>query len=121
MLKKKKVIDASTSSSVPLGDAGVIDLGDIVLFSPDDASRKVDVANGYLLGVNVGKVVNTNPRGKMVELWWFWGTGWTTTAKWIQWRDPKTKNAYELALGTKDPLSFLSCSKAFCEEYSSKL
>jgi len=92
--KRKKPISSSTSSSVPFGEAGVIDLGDIVLFFPDDDSMKVDKANGYVLGMNVGKVVNTYPRRKMVELWWFWGTGFTTTAKWIQWRDPKTKNAY---------------------------
>ena len=113
--KNRKNLAASTSSSIPLGEAGVIDLGDIVLFSPDDASRKVDVANGYLLGVNVGKVVNTYPRRKMVELWWFWGTGWTTTAKWIQWRDPKTKNAYTENV---DVESLLQCSDGMVAKLS---
>ena len=90
----KGVNYASSSNSVPVGDAGVVDLGDFVLFSPDEDSRRVDESNDYHLGINVGKVIKTYPKTGKVTLWWFWGTAWTVSAKWIEWRDKKTKKAY---------------------------
>ena len=92
---KAVVAHASSSTSVPVGEAGVVDIGDVVLFSPDEASRQVDQASNYNLGINVGKVVKTSPRTGKVVLWWLWGNAWTTTATWIEWRDKKTKKPYQ--------------------------
>jgi hypothetical protein len=86
---------ASSSSSVPVGEAGVVDVGDIVLFSPDEDSRAIDVANNYTLGINVGRVIKTSPRQGLVQLWWLWGNAWNSSTIWIDWRDKRTKKPYQ--------------------------
>ena len=77
-----------------MGESGVIEIGDILMFSPDKASCEADRQNNYLLGVNLGKVIDINPTTRTVNVWWYHGTGWTRRSRWIEWREPVTKKAY---------------------------
>ena len=44
----------------------------------------------------------------MVELWWYWGTGWKDPS-WILWRAPKTKIAYK---------EWVSVDDLVCDEFN---
>ena len=91
---KKGKTAPTTCSLLPMGESGVIEIGDILMFSPDKASREADRQNNYLLGVNLGKVIDINPTTRTVNVWWYHGTGWTRRSRWIEWREPVTKKAY---------------------------
>ena len=91
MSKKLK----TSSSCLPLADSGVVELGDIVMFSPDEASREVDRTNNYKLGICLGKVIDIDPIKRLVHLWWYHGNGWTRKSRWVEWRAPVTKSAYK--------------------------
>jgi hypothetical protein len=77
-----------------LGDSGVVAVGDIVLFNPDADSQAIDRANGYTLGMCMGRVEQINKQKSKVELWWLFGHSWSSNVKWILWREPKTKLKY---------------------------
>ena len=64
------------------------------MFSPDEESRAADKANGYKLGVCLGKVIEIDPIKRKVHLWWFHGNGWTRKSRWMEWRAPSTKTPY---------------------------
>ena len=79
---------------ISVGDSGVVCLGDFVLFNPDSESRAVDRANGYKLGMCMGKVIEINGRTKRVHLWWMFGKDWSYKAKWQLWRAPGSSRQY---------------------------
>jgi hypothetical protein len=83
-----------TASSISLGENGIVEVGDVVLFNPDSTSQAVDRANGYTLGMCMGKVQEINSKTKMVLLWWLFGSDWNHRAKWKFWRSPVTSNKY---------------------------
>ena len=63
-----------------------------LLVYPDDESREVDIANGYTLGLCMGRVLAIDSKIRKVNLWWFFGDAWTAKSKWVEWKDKTTKN-----------------------------
>ena len=78
------------------GDMGVVYLGDVVLLSPDQASRDIDLKSGYKLGLNIGQVHDMDLNESTVQLWWYFSSSlsWTTKATFVPWRDAKSHEAY---------------------------
>ena len=93
--RRSKKAKTSSSTCIAMGDSGVIDIGDVVMFSPDEDSREADRANNYKLGICLGKVVDIDPSKRSVQLWWFHGNGWSKKSRWVEWRDPTTKAPYK--------------------------
>lgn len=54
--------------------------------------QATDRMSKYFLGLNLGRIENINHETQMVNLWWYWGSGWSDS--WILWRAPKSKVAY---------------------------
>jgi hypothetical protein len=81
-------------SKLSLGDSGVVEVGDFVLFNPDVPSQAADRANGYTLGMCMGKVLEIDSRKKLVMLWWLFGTEWSRKVRWKFWRFPGTSQRY---------------------------
>jgi hypothetical protein len=92
--KKRNADQTMSCPTLPMGDSGVIEIGDVLMFSPDDQSREKDRLNNYHLGVCLGKVLDINPRSRAVHVWWYHGTDWTRRARWIEWREPVSKKPY---------------------------
>ena len=80
--------------SHPLGNQGIVSIGDVLLVYPDEDSQKVDCSNGYTLGLCLGRVTVIDLKGKQVNVWWFFGDSWSAKAKWIEWIDKSTKHRY---------------------------
>jgi hypothetical protein len=77
-----------------LGDSGIVEVGDVVLFNPDPGSQATDRANGYTLGLCMGKVLEVDASSRLVNLWWLFGKEWTSKAHWKFWRSPGTSQKY---------------------------
>ncbi len=82
---------------MPAGDKGVLSIGDVVLFSPDQESRAKDSRSGYKLGLNIGQVCSVSPRSASVELWWYFSSNniWTHKTTFVPWRDSKSHTPYK--------------------------
>jgi len=79
-----------------------------VVFCPSPKDQATDRLNKYLLGLNIGRIQRINHELNRVELWWYWGTGWSD-ANWILWRAPKTKEAYK---------EWVSVDDLVCDEFN---
>lgn len=69
-------------------------VGSTVVLCPDADGQAKDQESGYKLGLNIGRIVAIDHDLNSVELWWYFGTGWSDP-NWILWRDPKSKRAYK--------------------------
>ncbi len=67
-------------------------VGSTVVVCPDMDGQATDRLSKYNLGLNIGRIETINHDENMVELWWYWGSGWSDS--WLLWRAPKTKAAY---------------------------
>ncbi len=85
---------SASSTDIPLGDEGVVSIGDVVLFFPDKTSRDTDEKNGYKLGLCMGRVLQCDPAAKSVQLWWLFGDAWSHKTRWVYWRDRASKARY---------------------------
>jgi len=83
-----------TAGKLSLGENGVVEVEDVVLFNPDAISQAADRANGYRLGLCMGKVLEINSRKRMVLVWWLFGTEWSHKSPWKLWREPGSNSRY---------------------------
>lgn len=92
--------DSSERIAVPKKKS-ILVVGSTVVLCPDADSQAKDRESKYFLGLNIGRVEAINHDLHSVELWWYWGTGWSDP-NWILWRAPKTKQAYKEWVGIED-------------------
>ena len=85
-------LDPADELHMAAGEMGVVRIGDVVLFSPDDASREKDLRSGYKLGLNIGQVCTLDHDDEAVELWWYFSNShaWTIKTKFFPWRESKS-------------------------------
>ena len=73
------------TEATQLAAAGcVLSVGEIVLTLPDEAGRKRDVANGYTLGVCIGRIISVNATACTATIQYYWGKSWRGV--WREWR-----------------------------------
>ena len=64
-----------------------VEVGDVIMFSPDAVSSASDRKNGYKLGVNIGQVISID--GEDLTVWWMWsGDESWEGARWIDHQQP---------------------------------
>ena len=97
-LTKRRITSApekrSPDNSLAMGNMGVITIADILMFSPDEASRAVDRKNKYYLGINLCKVIDIDFKSRQVQVHWYHGTSWTRRGRWIEWYNPVNNEPY---------------------------
>jgi hypothetical protein len=89
--------DSDEEECLVVEDIGTVFIGDVMLFSPDETSRAVDVSSGYKLGLNIGQVCALDQKKGTVQLWWFFSSSavWSLKTMFVPWRDKKTHEPYK--------------------------
>ncbi len=83
-------------AGMAVGSMDSIHIGDLVMLSPDTASRAVVEKSGYKLGLNIGRVQDLDLNNNMAKLWWYYSScvAWTPKTVFVPWRDSKTHEPY---------------------------
>ncbi len=89
--------DDDDDEGLAVESMGVVFVGDVVLFSPDQASRVIDERSGYKLGLNIGEVCELDQDQGTVHIWWFFSSSsvWSPKTVFVPWRDKKTHAPYK--------------------------
>ena len=71
-----------------------VSVGDVIMVSPDEEGRATDAKSGFVLGVNLGEVLDIIG-DDVLKVGWLWSDDTTWEAsRWIEWRAQKTKQRY---------------------------
>jgi hypothetical protein len=78
----------------------------MIMVSPDMSGREADRKAGYVLGVNLGKVIQIVDGSQVKVHWWFSKDEDWSGSKWMEWYHPTRGKGQRVVSCTPDLFCF---------------